>query len=691
MVSVPPVQRKTALRDDIQGVRALGALLVFTFHVYLNGVSGGVDVFFVVSAYFMARNALKSNSIGGQVDILAFYKGFLLRVAPQAAIALIGIAALVYWFSSPMSWALNFRSIGASALYVENWWLISRGQDYLARSESLSLTQHFWAMSLIGQSYLVWPLLVYASNAVSRRLAAHPVSMLARLLVALSVLSFCWSIYSTNANPARAYFDFAARFWEFGAGALLGLLGAHDTKTRPGRAALLSWIGAGLLLSCGFLLGSRLSFPGFAALWPVSAAMLIIQYGQPSKRFNAGRVLSHPLLVKLGGFSYGIYLWHWPLYALYEESAYRLQGNHFVAGVVILLVSICLAVMSKKLADALLRSLRFPERKNIPALGVLSLLMLVGVATEIARKNISENGSVWDQHRLGEAGFVAPGPFRIRNDNAVVYKSKCHQNIVSADVRKCEFGAGDGRKIVLIGGSHSAQWLPALTQHAGDEHWKIISITKSNCLFGDPDDKTLFGKLDQSCAEWNADAMRQLIELKPDLVLSIATRWREEGGRRVEYIPAGYQARFRQLSEAGIPVLAIRDNPWMQKDPPRCVYSPIVFDKTLCGDERTEVLDDAGFQRALAGIPPRVRIVDLTDYFCDRKYCWAVKDGIAVYRDPHHITATYAQKISAGLRDHISAVWPDRQARQGAGQTGTSPCTGFCRTGQTSPAALQAP
>ncbi|MCA1245470.1 acyltransferase family protein [Massilia sp. MS-15] len=662
MAPVPPVQRKTALRDDIQGVRALGALLVFVFHVYLNGVSGGVDVFFVVSAYFMARNALKSKSVGGQVDILAFYKGFLLRVAPQAAIALIGIAALVYWFSSPMSWAMNFRSIGVSALYLENWWLISRGQDYLARSESLSLTQHFWAMSLIGQSYLVWPLLVSATNAVSRRLAANPLTMLTRLLVALSVLSFCWSVYATSATPARAYFDFFTRFWEFGAGALLGLLGAQDRKAGTRSAALFSWIGAGLLLSCGFLIGSRLNFPGFAALWPVSAAMLIIQYGQPSGRFNAGRVLSHPLLVRLGGYSYGIYLWHWPLYALYEDTAYRSQGNHLVAGLIILLASIGLAVMSKKLADALLRLLHFPERKNMPALGVLGLLMLVGVSTDMARRNISENGVMWDQHRLGEAGFVAPGPFRIRSDNAVVYKSKCHQDIVSPKVNKCEFGERDGRTIVLIGGSHSAQWLPALTQHAGAENWKIISITKSGCLFADPADQALFGDLDRSCAQWNADAMRQVIELKPDLVLSIATRWRDEGGRRIEYIPAGYQGRFRQLSAAGIPVVAIRDNPWMQKDPPRCVYSPIVFDKTRCGDERDRVLDDAGFQRALLGIPPKVRIVDMTDYFCDSKYCWAVKDGIAVYRDPHHITATYAQKISPVLRDHINAAWPERQA-----------------------------
>jgi len=293
-----PTQQKRDVRNDIQGVRAIGCLLVFVFHVFFNGVSGGVDVFFVVSGYFMARNAAKRDGLGGRIDILSFYKSFLVRIAPQAAITLVGIVLIIYFFSSPMSWAANLRDVAASALYIENWWLIQRGQDYLARSEALSFTQHFWAISLIGQSYFVWPLILSLSNGISRKVAQDPRAMLVRLVLALSLLSFAWSVYATANSPASAYFDFLARFWEFGAGVLLGLL-RSDERMQGTQAAALSWAGVLLLLGCGFLIGTRLDFPGYASLWPVTAAILIIRYGRPSDQANPSRLLAHPLLVRL--------------------------------------------------------------------------------------------------------------------------------------------------------------------------------------------------------------------------------------------------------------------------------------------------------------------------------------------------------------------------------------------------------
>lgn len=651
------VSQKSELRNDIQGIRAIGCLLVFVFHVFANGVSGGVDVFFVVSGYFMARNAAKRNGIGGATDILGFYKNFLLRIAPQAALTLVGITAIVYFFSSPMSWAANLRDVAASALYIENWWLIQRGQDYLARSEALSFTQHFWAISLIGQSYFVWPLLLNLSNFVSRKAKLDPSGTLVRLVLLLSVASLLWSVYSTAKAPASAYFDFLARFWEFGAGVLLGLLNRDDSG--PGsKASWLSWAGAALLLSCGFVIGTRLDFPGYASIWPVTAAILIIRYGRPADKRNASRFLAHPLLVHLGGISFGIYLWHWPLYALYEESAYRSYGNHLLAGLGILAASAGLAMLTKYVAERLLRRLSAVRNKSLVPLGILCMLLTVCVTTELARRHILKNGNAWNVDYAAQAGFIAPGPFVVRSDNAEVYQSGCHQDVKSEQVKTCTFGNGAaGKKIVLVGGSHSAQWLPALTSHADTEKWHVISMTKSGCLFADPKDNTLFEDLDQSCKKWNIQALEKIIELKPDLVVSIATRWGDKDGARTEEIPEGYHARFKSLHAADIRVLAIRDNPWMEKDMPRCVYSPVVLDKQVCGKKRAEVLNDSSFQHGLRHMPVNVRISDMTNHFCDKQHCWAVKDGISIYRDSHHITTTYAKKISKTLRDHIRKAW----------------------------------
>ena len=643
-------------REDIQGVRVLGALLVFSFHVFFTGVSGGVDVFFVVSGYFLASNALKRNEIVAPMPLLAFYRDFLLRVAPQAVVALIGILLLLLLFVSPMVWQVNLRDIVASAVYMENLRLISRGQDYLARSEALTLVQHFWAVALIGQTYFAWPFVLRLARFAARRVHAEPRRALMTLVVLLSLASLGWSLYFTRVAPATAYFDFFSRFWEFGAGVLLGL---HATPSGAGRTrqAVLSWLGLGLLLGCGFLIGSTQAFPGYAALWPVSAALLLIHYGRPQDRYNASWLLSRPWLAGLGAISFGVYLWHWPLFVVYDSASDADQVS-LLAGLALLLAALACAFLSKRIVDWFFARQRVAAHRMLVATGCLAMLVVIASSSEYARREIVANGKTWDAEDVRSDDFIAPGPFSVRDDNAPVYASGCHQDGVSSKVKSCSFGKPDaGRTIVVVGGSHSVQWLPALLLHAEKEGWNIVSMTKSACLFADPSDEKLFETMHPSCVSWNKNAVEQIIALDPDLVITLATRQFDQGDERMEYVPAGYTARFEQLGARGIGVLALRDNPWMSKDVPVCVYSPIVDDKNQCGDERDEVLNDEAYAEARRTIPRNVHLADMSAHFCDTEQCWAVKDDVVIYRDSNHITATYAERISPALRDVVRSAF----------------------------------
>lgn len=643
-------------RDDIQGIRVIGALLVFSFHVFFSGVSGGVDVFFVISGYFMAANAVKRGQLA-RPPLLSFYRNFLSRVAPQAILALVGSMALLFFFTSPMVWSTNLRDIGASALYLENVRLIQRGQDYLARSESLTLVQHFWAVALIGQTYFLWPLLLRMNKALVRLLGICENRMLAILISVLSLVSFCWCLYSTASTPASAYFDLFARFWEFGCGVLLGLQGIARSRTKPVHAAALSWLGLALLGSCGFLIGSSQAFPGYAALWPVSAALLLIRYGSPGTRFNAGWLLSRPQLARWGEVSFGVYLWHWPLYAVYANSSNHPEGTPLAQGIGLLLLSIACALFCKRAVDWCLSARPVSSSTTLVPIGFLSLLLMISSSSEFARQEIAENGRSWDRDNLRMAGHIAPGPFSVRDDNAAVYRNGCHQNGTSEKLNTCSFGNPKAmKKIVLVGGSHSAHWLPTLVLHAEKEGWQIISMTKSGCLFADPDDEAVFAKSHDSCATWNESAMRAILAIKPDLVVTLATRYLDAENGRVEYVPEGYLARFRELESHRIRTVALRDNPWMRKDIPVCAYSPLVTDKNICGDKRSHVLNDAAYSAAIKHIPKGVRVIDLTPHFCDRSHCWAVKHDIVIYRDSNHITASYAERISPALRNAVADV-----------------------------------
>lgn len=650
-------ERAAQRRYDIQGIRVIGALLVFSFHVFFSGVSGGVDVFFVISGYFLAANALQRGELSRPAPLLAFYRNFLLRVAPQAIGALVGICFLLFFFMSPMVWTANLRDIMASALYLENVRLINKGQDYLARSEALTLVQHFWAVSLIGQTYFSWPFILRLNLHVARWMRKESRSMLIILVAALSGMSFAWSIYATAVNPTSAYFSFFTRFWEFGCGVLLGLQLQASTHRAMGYKAALSWLAVVLLVSCGFAIGSTLAFPGYASLWPVAGALLLIRYGDPADKRNVGWILSRRWLSGLAAVSFGVYLWHWPLYVVYQSMT-QVDSVPLGAGVILLALSVACAFGTKTLVEWLLSLRWVAANRTLAPAGLLGLLLVISVSSEVVRRHTIAHGRDWDKEQMSSIGFIAPGPFSVRDDNAVVYENGCHQNGVAEEVKTCSFGKQrEGNTIMLVGGSHSTQWLPALMLHAAREDWHIVSMTKSGCLFADPDDEALFSSLHDSCAAWNEAALEKILELKPQLVLSLGTRHRDTEAGREEYVPSGYLERFDQLAAHGIQTLALRDNPWLDKDVPVCVYSPMIDDKSICGDERAEVLNDRSFAASRARLPAHVRMLDMSKYFCDAKTCWATRNGVAIYRDSNHITKTYAEKISPALRDAVKAVW----------------------------------
>ncbi|MEB8325974.1 acyltransferase [Dietzia kunjamensis] len=88
-------------RPDIQGIRAISALLIMIYHIWLNRVSGGVDVFFVVSGFLMTTILLRGAAASGKVSLIAFWKRIVLRVFPSAYLVLVATLVLSLLFVPP--------------------------------------------------------------------------------------------------------------------------------------------------------------------------------------------------------------------------------------------------------------------------------------------------------------------------------------------------------------------------------------------------------------------------------------------------------------------------------------------------------------------------------------------------------------------------------------------------------------
>lgn len=373
-------------RGEIEGLRAVAALLVAVYHVWFGRVSGGVDVFFVVAGFMVTATLLGHLERTGRIDVGRYLGRLCKRLLPNALLVLT-VVALATTFLIPSTRRDEvFTEIGASALYYENWELAARSVDYLQRGYTNSPVQHFWAMSIQGQFYLIWLVLFVLALRVG-----SPTTARRRIAVVMAVLtagSLAFSVWFTWVNQPVAYFHTGARVWEFGGGGLLALSAPWWPALSRRWSLLLGWVGLVAILSCGALLGVGTSFPGWIALWPVTGAGLILLVGHTDSRWSASTLLSSRPLVRLGSISYALYLRHWPL-LVFVLVLTRQDRVGMLGGFGVILVAIALSCASTYLVERPVRSLSVERRSawGVPLLAALLVGPFAGTAYVVAAQS----------------------------------------------------------------------------------------------------------------------------------------------------------------------------------------------------------------------------------------------------------------------------------------------------------------
>ncbi|MFE7508164.1 acyltransferase family protein [Promicromonospora sp. NPDC057488] len=373
----------------VDGLRGLALLLVVAFHLFGQGrVSGGVDVFLVLSGYF-ATGALLRRAEGGTLRLAAHYARTLARLLPAALVVLAAVTVALLALAPRLRWSAGLREVGASATSWQNWELVSSSLAYGAAGPDASPLQHFWSLSVQGQFFAVWPLVVLGLVAVARRRARAgrtrltPRGLVTTVTAAATAASFAYALWLVEVDQPVAYFSTFTRFWEIGVGALLALtlpraVGAATRRasSRPGSFATgpartwAGWAGLALVVGSGFVVDGADVFPGAWALVPVGGAALVLaatvpgpvgsvpgpttaaapgpaSAGEPARPRGVELLLdSAPL--RLGArVSYALYLWHWPVLVFWLlTTGYRHAGP--LAAGAILAVSAALAWLTTR-------------------------------------------------------------------------------------------------------------------------------------------------------------------------------------------------------------------------------------------------------------------------------------------------------------------------------------------------------
>ncbi|HEX7160833.1 MAG TPA: acyltransferase family protein [Trebonia sp.] len=665
-------------RPDIQGMRALAVGMVVIYHLYpslLPGGFAGVDVFFVISGFLITGHLLREYHKTGRIALLDFWGRRAKRLVPAAALVLT-VTWLASRFVLPATRLADTASqIKASALYYQNWQLAWNAVDYLKSDSAASPVQHFWSLSVEEQFYLGWPLLFLLAALVAltarrraRRARGH--SMVLLLAGAVVVGSLWYSVSYTHANPAGAYFVTTTRIWELGLGGLLALLPAGLSK-RIGRCGLLGWAGLALVIASAFVLSGTNAFPGYLALLPAGGAAVLILGGSAAGRFGPHRLTSTRPMVFVGGISYSLYLWHWPLIVLYIAWSGRTIG---AAGLAIAVVSVSLSWLTKVWVEDKVRnaSLLSGHGWRSVSTALAAVVPVVLVTLYITAQPGPWNGRLGPNYP-GAAALaskvtkVKPEPFRPTPTELrlpTYWQQGCLVPQASPTPKECAYGdtSHPVLTVALVGDSMAGDWFTPLQKIADQRHWKLVTDLHAIC----PLTPTLMVTPHSSgpyipCHAWGAAVMHDLItSIRPDVVITsgwptLATVKHPAGGEAAQQeVGDGMAKYWDQLEDHEISVVAIRESPDVGLNVPECLSKHTPTECTV-SKARAEV-PDPPTKFAVRAVSGKVPLINMDSLICGPATCPPVIGNVMVYQDSHHLTRTYALTTAPYLEKRLLKV-----------------------------------
>jgi peptidoglycan/LPS O-acetylase OafA/YrhL len=336
---------KTTHVDALDGIRAVAVAAVLCFHQGLSWAQGGflgVEAFFVLSGFLITSLLLAEWSDSGRISLGHFWGRRARRLLP--ALVCVVIACAIYErLAGPTNAVPDFGAdVLATALYVANWHQIWTGSGYFAQTGLVSPLQHTWSLAIEEQFYLIWPLVLLGLLKLTRNV---------RLLLGITVIGALASalemmlLYGPDgAGLNRVYYGTDTRAQALLAGAALAMVvhlrssaPARHGRARPRLAMLSGAIGvfglAGLLALMDLARsGSAWLFRGGFLVVDVSVLAVIVSVTSAAPGLSpARRLLESWPFRKLGLISYGVYLWHFPLFLWLTTASTGLDGVALLA------------------------------------------------------------------------------------------------------------------------------------------------------------------------------------------------------------------------------------------------------------------------------------------------------------------------------------------------------------------------
>jgi peptidoglycan/LPS O-acetylase OafA/YrhL len=535
--------RHFGYQPALDGIRAFAVAAVLFYHAGESWAVGGflgVDTFFVLSGFLITTLLVTEWTNRGAIDLLAFWLRRARRLLPALFLVMVGIVVYAGAFAGAGELdkirADSFASLG----YVANWRFIFSGQSYFDQFTQPSPLRHMWSLAIEEQFYLVWPLVVAGLLWWRRSLRVLIAACVVMIVASATLMAV---LYQPGRDPSRVYYGTDTRAQSLLIGAIVGvLLFMHGPlRTRAARLAIrvAAVVGAGYTLWLFWRMSERTDalYQGGFLVAALAVSAVIVSVVQPD-RGVLGRFLSLSPLRWVGRISYGLYLWHWPVYLTLTRTRTGLDGVALLT--VRVAVSVALAALS-------FYALERPIRAGTFKLPRPSLVALVTVTALVAAVFFTTSG--------GDESVAARTERALRQNVAV--PKEAPPSTTAAPGSAATATPPPPPKVMMVGDSVAGSLGLGFDQPGPSSVLSVWNRGRLGCgLFYDG---AVFegGELtpvDPAC-NWRERWPSELQLFAPDVVVMLVGAWdildREVDGHVVRFGSAEYDSSFlHQLDDA---------------------------------------------------------------------------------------------------------------------------------------------
>ncbi len=346
-VTAPPRPHAPApltYRPALDGLRAVAVLAVMIEHsgvrrpgsteLLVPGGFLGVDVFFVISGFLITSLLLIEREASGRIDLRRFWRRRARRLLPAVGV-MVAVTCTVAAVTDMAFDGATLRGDALAALaYVANWRFVLTDQSYFAAFGLPSPFRHLWSLSLEEQWYVFFPPAMVGLLAVVRRRTG----LLLGVLAAAAVASTAWMaiLYTPGRDPSRVYYGTDTRAQALLVGALLAVVMVRlpaFTRRFARLTPALGCAGLGALVVLFLTMSGERSalYQGGFAVVAVASVATVAAVALPGARGPVHAVLGLRPAVGVGRMSYGLYLWHWPIFVFMTPDRVGLTGAELAA------------------------------------------------------------------------------------------------------------------------------------------------------------------------------------------------------------------------------------------------------------------------------------------------------------------------------------------------------------------------